>query len=167
MKMKLVCEVCQKEFERTKGEVNRNLKKGRRIFCSRSCAGHHSIKNIAEHSKEWKHLNPANQRDEFTPFREFLRSIKRRDKDYDLTLFDIKEQWEKQNGICPYTGWELILETGNRLPKQASLDRIDSSKGYIKGNIQFVAYIANIAKSTYDEEVLFNFCKAVTKKAIK
>jgi hypothetical protein len=34
----------------------------------------------------------------------------------------------------------------------ASLDRIDSSKGYVKGNVQFVSAILNYAKLDMKEE---------------
>lgn len=166
MKIKIVCEVCKNEFERRAGEVNRNAKRNRKIFCSRTCAGKYHIRNIPEISKKWNHLNPANQRDEFTPFRCFLNSVRRRDKEFDVTLEDLKSQWETQSGVCPYTGWNLLLKQGKQVPNQASLDRIDSSKGYVKGNIQFVAYIANIAKSSYDDKTLFEFCKAVTERTL-
>ena len=85
-------------------------------------------------------------------------------KEINLTTEDIKNVWEKQNGICPYTGWKLNLtRSGKAKAKQASLDRIDSKKGYIKGNIQFVALMANLAKNTFEEEELISFCKAVSR----
>lgn len=54
----------------------------------------------------------------------------------------------------------------NRLPKtpdRASLDRIDSKKGYIKGNIQFVALIVQLAKNDWDEKVIYEFAEAIKK----
>jgi hypothetical protein len=41
------------------------------------------------------------------------------------------------------------------------LDRIDSSKGYIFGNVQFVSLMANYAKRDFLEEELLRFCEAV------
>lgn len=79
-----------------------------------------------------------------------------------------KEQWDSQKGICPYTGWQLknMASFTNRLPKtpdRASLDRIDSKKGYIKGNIQFVALIVQLAKNDWDEKVIYEFAEAIKK----
>ena len=54
---------------------------------------------------------------------------------------------------CPYLGIELRWEVQNGLgvqnkvyPNSPSLDRIDSSKGYIKGNVAIVSHRANSIK---------------------
>lgn len=66
--------------------------------------------------------------------------------------------------------WNLFQEqkqicaiTGDYIPniKEASLDRIDSSKGYIKGNVQWVTYQANVSKHTMTMEQLYEFCRKV------
>ena len=46
-------------------------------------------------------------------------------------------------------------------PDQASLDRIDNSKGYVKGNVRFVALIYNYARNGFDDEAVLAFCNAV------
>ncbi len=48
-----------------------------------------------------------------------------------------------------------------KTPNRASLDRIDSSKGYTKDNIQFVCLIAQYAKNSWHSDVILNFAKAV------
>ena len=56
------------------------------------------------------------------------------------------------NECCPILGIKLDQalrkESGNRTPRQnaPSLDRIDSNKGYIPGNIMVVSYRANVLK---------------------
>lgn len=47
-----------------------------------------------------------------------------------------------------------------KTPDRASLDRINSSKGYVKGNNQFVALIAQFAKNEWTDSVLENFVDA-------
>lgn len=42
-------------------------------------------------------------------------------------------------------------------PAAASLDRIDSTKGYVKGNVQFVCRAINLAKSTFSDADMKNF----------
>ena len=114
----------------------------------------------------------GNLRDKYTPFRFFTHVIKygrgRKNKDCNITNEYLLQVWENQKGICPHTGWKLILpdttdgwKTGHTT-KSASLDRIDNSKGYIEGNVRFVAYMSNIARNRFDDEDLFEFCKAVT-----
>jgi hypothetical protein len=78
--------------------------------------------------------------------------------------------WESQNGICPFTGWQLELPkwtngwTEKQKPQRASLDRIDCSKGYIQGNVRFISVIANYARNSFDDKEVIEFCKAVTEK---
>jgi len=46
----------------------------------------------------------------------------------------------------------------------ASLDRIDSSKGYIEGNVQWVHKMVNMSKQQYTQEEFINMCIAVANK---
>lgn len=94
--------------------------------------------------------------------------MKDRKKKVDISLQDIKSQWEAQQGVCLLTGWKMQLMENTSPSKQlpltpdrASLDRIDSRKGYEKGNIRFVAYMAQCAKNVFDDKDLTNFCEAV------
>lgn len=166
--MLLRCCVCGQEFERCDAEYKRNQKIGRKVFCSRSCTGKLLVKNIPKESKRWDHLPKGSTSDEYSPFRWHLKNIRRRNKVFTISLQDLKEQWEKQKGICPYTGWVLknMSSSKEQLPKtpdRASLDRIDSKKGYVKGNIQFVSLIAQFAKNSWDESVLYDFAEAIKK----
>ena len=47
----------------------------------------------------------------------------------------------------------------------ASLDRIDSTKGYIEGNVQWTTYQANVSKHTMTMDELYQFCKDVLNHA--
>jgi len=60
--------------------------------------------------------------------------------------------------VCPYLGVGFIP-----LDKEFgySLDRIDSSKGYTKGNIRVISYKANRMKSNATEQELISFAKGV------
>jgi hypothetical protein len=111
-----------------------------------------------------------NHSDEFSPFRGHLKNIrmhcKKSSKENTLTLQELKAQWERQAGICVYTGWPMKnpQSTSHILPHtidRASVDRIDSSKGYTKDNIQFVCVIAQYAKHSFSENELLSFCRAV------
>ena len=67
--------------------------------------------------------------------------------------------------MCPYTGAKLIHPIRMKdegLIYMASLDRIDSSIGYMKGNIQFISAAANLAKNNMSHEQMIEFCKIIT-----
>lgn len=168
-KITLKCEYCSKEFERERGEYNRNLKRGSKNFCSLSCSI--SQRNIDFPTKGFPESlvgHSGNRLDKYSPFKKYLGSASRRNKEVNITWEDLKSKWEEQKGICPFTGWKLILPiTSGKWPEnsksleRASLDRIDSSRGYLKGNIQFISPQANYAKSNYTKKEVLEFCRAV------
>lgn len=171
----VVCANCKKTFEKVKSEVVRNAKKGRNNYCSRECAVKGAVKTrtgvkrgIATDEQK-NHLLEicGNRRDEYTPYRYTFRTIKARYKEVDITIDDLIEVWKNQNGKCPYTGYDLILPENGNLKKidifhRASLDRIDSSKGYVKGNIQFVSTPINYLKSDKTDEEVRKFLKDIS-----
>lgn len=57
---------------------------------------------------------------------------------------------------CPVFGFELVYGASGRLRNSASLDRIDSTEGYIWGNVRVVSWRANDLKkdATPDELIL-------------
>jgi len=113
------------------------------------------------------HLDSGNLRDELTPFRYFRRCIQGRKHKYALTLEYLKDTWEKQEGICPITGWKMNLPISTagfkirRDPRNASLDRIDSDGDYTEGNVRYVVLIANLAKNTWNDGTIYDFAQAV------
>ena len=178
-KVDLKCEHCKKEFKREKGEHNRNLKKGRKTFCSLSCSSSYGNKHKLFNNHNINHFNNfggkfGKVRDEYTPFRWFLRCANRRKvssgKKVNITLEYLKKLWEDQKGRCLYTGWDLVLpdcssgwKSKDNRTQRASLDRIDNTKGYIEGNVQYVSFMANIAKGDMTDNEMIKFCKAVAK----
>lgn len=98
-------------------------------------------------------------------FKYLLRKIQSNSsrKDCFLKIEDLKDIWEKQKGICPYTKIKLNLPVSSSNPNpyisylMASVDRIDSKKPYIKENIQFVSRNINYAKNSLTHEQMLNF----------
>jgi len=165
---------CREEFNKSRSEFNRSEKLGRLHFCSLRC--HAKYRGIGtskvKANRTTSHLKDIIRTDEYSPFRNHLKvmkkSAKRRKHECSVTLADLKELWEKQKGICPYTGWNLLLlpsttdyQNATLTIDRASVDRIDSSLGYIPENIQFVAVIANFAKNIFIDQDLIKFCQDV------
>lgn len=60
--------------------------------------------------------------------------------------------------VCPYMKTPFIM--GDK-QLAASLDRIDSSKGYTKDNVRVISYKANRMKNNATEQELISFAKGV------
>lgn len=67
--------------------------------------------------------------------------------------------------FCPVLGIKLTFELGKgQLETNASIDRIDSSKGYTKDNVQIISRKANTMKSNSTEEEQLMFALWVLEK---
>lgn len=81
-------------------------------------------------------------------------SAKRRNIEFNLDFTDFELP-----KYCPILNVELDykLEGNSNDFNHASLDRIDNSKGYIKGNVLVMSRLANIMKNeaTFDQLILF------------
>lgn len=68
----------------------------------------------------------------------------------------------KQNKRCALSGIELKFPTKNKdRSYNISMDRIDSSLGYIEGNVQWVHKDVNFMKRTYSQEYFIGLCKLI------
>ena len=164
------CFNCGIIFLKDDSEIKRSGKLGRENFCSRKCSANTHITNLGDfvgNPDNGKHLKgyTNNRSDKYTVIREHLNRAKKRDKEFDITLDDLLNLWDSQGGICSYTGIQLVPpREGKDVPmyRKASLDRIDSTIGYIVGNIQFISASANHAKNNMTHEEMVEFCRLIT-----
>ncbi len=70
---------------------------------------------------------------------------------FGLKIEDVWELFLKQNKKCAISGVEINFDTKIRGNTTASLDRIDSEKGYVAGNVQWVHKDVNQMKSNRNE----------------
>ena len=170
------CTVCEINKPFTSFYKNKATPTGYRTMC-KDCA---AIRNKERYANDVdyreKHiaknkLYAANNKDKVTQrkityisnnYESFLlSSSKRRAKttnvEHTISLADIIIP-----DTCPYLEVPLTRTHGQgQLPTNASIDRIDSSKGYIKGNIQIISRLANTMKSNSTEEQLITFAHNV------
>lgn len=84
--------------------------------------------------------------------------------DFDV---DNKHLWElflHQGRKCAKSGVPISFSRrhGKRGEEQtASLDRIDSSRGYVPGNIQWVHKVVNIMKQSLGDQELVEWCRRI------
>ena len=66
---------------------------------------------------------------------------KRRNLDFDITIEDIVVP-----DVCPVLGIPIFVTNGSATDNSPSLDRIDNTKGYVKGNVFVISNRANTLK---------------------
>ena len=111
--------------------------------------------NIGGRPHNWKGYGNLS-RDQWTSY---IRGAKDRNIEFDLS---IKYAWEKyidQKGRCAISGIPIDFIGRKRT---ASLDRIDSSKGYIENNIQWVHKKVNVMKLNLDQNDFIDFCQKIS-----
>ena len=168
-----VCCVCKKEKDSNYFmRVNRN-RDGLSAICT-DCWDEH---NVTENSKIDKNF-PRKLRLKYDPdYRDYINKLKlssqnnkegkrrrmlsnakkRAEKlklDFNLTLEDIIIP-----NKCPVFKTPFIFGKDNKYQNNCSLDRIDNTKGYVKGNVQVISMKANTMKNSATKEELINFCK--------
>lgn len=82
-----------------------------------------------------------------------------------LSKFDLDpawfvSQWKQQNGRCFYTKVPLSKESG---PYKISIDRVDSSIGYLQDNCVLACLAVNIMKNQAEVEEFVWWCRKVSR----
>lgn len=86
---------------------------------------------------------------------------KKRKMSFELTEDFLRKLLKKQKNKCTLTG--ISFDSDNR----PSLDRINSSIGYLKENVQFVLFEINSVKMDMPEDRFIELCKLVVRENTK
>lgn len=104
-------------------------------------------------------------------FSRFIKSGKDRKLEFTITIEDIEKLYEKQNKRCALSNREIYfditiknnpLKNKKRYYGNASIDRIDSTKGYTIDNIQIVHKDVNFAKQSLSQQDFIYLCREIT-----
>ena len=88
---------------------------------------------------------------------------RRSNRAFNITMEYMYELWKQQKGKCRYTNQELFIEKEH--PATLSIDKVCPEKGYVEGNVQWVAWAVNRAKGDLEEEVFLRMCAAIARGA--
>jgi len=171
--MKVKCSECGESVEKSDREYKRRRKvmgEDVNFFCNLSCTASFRNKNLTEEQltrnrhhllKISKHASNAARRNNYKGrFTYYLKKARSRNRTMNIDNNCLEEIWSRQGGRCAISGIELIINKGRKSDKHlrlASLDRIDSTKGYLKGNVRFIAVPLNYAKNDYDNDEFSEF----------
>lgn len=92
-----------------------------------------------------------------------MKSGKSRGYQWDLTIEFVWEMYISQKGKCALSGVSIGWAKKG-LTATASIDRIDSSEGYLIENVQLVHKDVNFMKQQFSQEYFIEICKAVANK---
>ena len=142
------CTICKLTKDTTKDYY---VIKGYPLRYCKSCTNEKHLKRLHKLSVEARLLRSAKSR------------AQRNNLEFDISIDDIIVP-----EVCPILGIELKKEVSQRggQSDSPSIDRIDSSKGYVKGNIWVISLKANRCKSDLTLEQLERMA-IVLKEVIK
>lgn len=139
--------ICQCDCGNTKTLITERLTNGTSLCCG--CTTHTKCGDISgEH------------------FARIKNQAKIRNFEFNITIEQIWDLFLKQNKKCALSGVKIILERRTRKIKPnntASLDRIDSNKGYTIDNVQWIHKDLNQMKMDMSESEFFNWINIIYK----
>lgn len=151
----LKCACCGKEKPKEDFYPSKQNKRGYGSYC-KVC--HYTKSNQSPNRKQNANTYYARRKAENPQLFMWKQAKHRAKYDYKNMDFTIEVEDIVLPEVCPYLGVGFIP-----LDKDYgySLDRIDSSKGYVKENIRVISYKANRMKSDATEQELISFAKGV------
>lgn len=174
MQIEVNCNTCNKTFLKLSKEVKRQKKKkaDAKFYCSLSCSGKQkaiyvvgTCPFVAGSPHHLKALEAAKQKNtKYTGVLKFmaetLKRVRRRDPSHNLTVEYLLDLWDTQHERCAISNIPIQIDAIDYV-RMASLDRIDSEKGYVQGNVQYVSCSINFAKSTMSDVRVEEFLRLI------
>lgn len=176
--LKVVCTLCETEYLKRIDSLKSDSKKCR--SCSNKEKHLNNVKNKVISHKGYSSGHQGTGDLSKTQLFRIKNGCEKRKIEWDKNYMNTDNLWDlmvAQNHRCKLSGIEITLSKGKNTPMQtnhrnldysgwtASLDRINSNKGYIKGNVQWVHRNINIMKNSYDQDYFIDLCKKITDNA--
>lgn len=131
---------------------------GSKLLCEKR---HHCGCKTKENSKRTAYKDITGE-----TFARYKRIAKQRKLEFNVTIEFLWRLYIKQDRKCALTGIPLIF-SDNGLKHKASLDRINSNRGYTEDNVQWVIKEVNIFKLAQDEKEFYEICKKIVETLSK
>lgn len=145
------------EFKRKRKEYNARYNREKRdkmnaLRRAWALANPERTKEIARASREKRQIEYI--------FRNVKKRAKKLGREFSIDLSDIVIP-----DVCPIFGVPFVYgATVDNCDFAPSIDRIDSSKGYVKGNVQVISRLANCMKWTATPAQLVAFANGVNRR---
>lgn len=149
--------------------------KSKKSVCKK-CLSENYVNNKTDYKEKarqnWKEYFKKNRdkinerkrerRDKY-PERELIEAAKKRAKQNNLDFNITKEDIIVPNK-CPLLGLKIKRNKNIAKDNSPSLDRIDNSKGYVKGNVRVISFLANRLKNNHTRneiKIIYNNMKLI------
>lgn len=143
--------------------------------CICECGNYSNISGIALRSGNSNQCRKCQfklyiKKEEFrdTFFKRYINSAKVRNLQFNITKEYVYELFLKQNRKCALSGIDIKFANTSKEHltgfTTASLDRIDSSKGYVEGNVQWIHKDINKIKNNISQERFLELCQKINLK---
>src|ERR1700744_3828225 len=128
----------------------------------------HPPSSAAKYRRDYYHQNKDHilslmrERYKNNPIPVLISEAKRRAKKKGIA-FDISPNDLEMPGVCPILGMRLAPNVGgsSHKPNSPTIDRIDPTKGYVRGNVWIISHRANQIKTDATPSELFLVAEAV------
>lgn len=144
--------ICKCDCGNTKLVRTANLPKNKRNTCGK-----------CERPNHWKGVGELSA----TYYYRTRRNARLRNMAFEVSIEYLWNLYKEQEGKCALTGLPIPFGKYTKEKNEASLDRVDSSKGYIEGNVQWVHKDINHMKWDLTPERFIQLCKLVVEKGRK
>jgi len=123
-----------------------------------SCGCRHNL--VGSQNKRWRGFGEISGE----AWLHILRAAKKRNIEFSISIQDAWNLFLQQNRKCILSGLDLSFSKTEKTMKftTASLDRIDSSGGYTKNNIQWVHKDINKLKTDFPQDKFISLCQQVS-----
>ncbi len=166
-----VCPVCNRELSIDRFRIYTKSKTGRYWMCE-ECYQHHStltngdknyfrklrLRLVPEYKEEVNSLHALSRQRRFIEgmWRAARSRAKKKGLEFNIEVSDIVIP-----EICPILEVPFVYGTKGNYSYTPSLDRIDNSKGYVKGNIMVISQKANSMKNNASWDEIHKFVKNI------
>jgi hypothetical protein len=162
------CNTCKEEKLPAEFSINNAAKDGLQYNC-RTCDNKRQVQrrqqNLDAHLEYQRNYQRDRRKDFEYRLRMLINASKQRaklnDREHDINVEDIKAIYPV-DGCCPIFGIKLEFNGAGFRDSSPSIDRIDSTKGYTRDNIQVISWKANRIKGAatlQDLEMLVAYLK--------
>lgn len=151
----LFCSGCQSAKSPDQFSRHKNRSTGRGNWCKACMRRIYTRPDYLERRKAYRTHNLSR-----SLLIETRARAKRRGIEFDLNVADLVVP-----EACPVLGIRLVAQ-GKRTDASPTVDRIDQSRGYIKGNVAVVSWLANRLKSNCSDPAIFEAIAAYLRRRL-